>query len=222
MNNIQTLRSLKQINNRSLKQNKWGNIHHVIGGFMIFSSILGVIAALLNFRTDLKFGIYSLLIDLIIGGIFLLEFIHGSNLKHKSRKNTMKFNQLKRMIQNEDLPVYYYNNGNNMVHTHFTFTLPFLTEIILDNGLLKMKSDRLSMRNKEIVIKINTITNINFKDTSLLNPGYLNLIINGQSDFNPTTSTNSIVFFNDGKDYILELKDYLEYSINQQNSSYWR
>lgn len=220
MNNIESLRNLSKIKNESSKQNKWGNIHHVIGGFMLFFSIIGLISSLFSFGDpDYKIGIYLMIAYILMAVAFFLEFMHGSNLKHKSRKNSMRSNQLIRMIQNDKAPAYYYN-GNNVVHTHFTFTQPYLTEITLENGLLKMKSDRLSIRNKEIVINLNMVTSINFKDVTL-KPGYLNLIINGQADSRPMVSDNSIVFLADGKDYVFELKNYLEYLLNQQNNGYW-
>ncbi|MFC6177439.1 hypothetical protein ACFQAV_11355 [Companilactobacillus huachuanensis] len=221
MNNIQSLRNLKRMTNDSFKKNKRGNIHHIIGGFMLFSSAMGIIIALVSFHTtNWKASLFLLIVYIIMTIIFFLEFMHGSTLKRQSRKNAMQANQLSRMLKSENLPVYYYNNGNNLVHTHFAYTEPFLTEVVLENNLLKIKCDRISLKNREIIINLNQITGINFKDVTL-KPGYLNLIINGQTDVNPVASDSTILFFGDGKNYILELKDYLEFYIYQQNNRYW-
>lgn len=217
MNNIQSLRNLKRMTDDSFSKNKWGKIHHIVGGFMFFSSIMGIISSLVGFRTaNLKISLFLLAIYIIMAAIFFLEFEHGSTLKRQSRKSAMRANQFRRMLENENLPVYYYNGGNNLVHTHFVYTQPFLTEITLENNLLKIKCDRISLKNREIIINLSQITSINFKDVTL-KPGYLNLVINGQNDINPVASDNTILFFGDGKNYVLELKAFLEYYIYQQS-----
>lgn len=200
---------------------KHSTIHHLIGGFMLFASLIGVITALVGFtQNNFKASLFMLVIYILMTVCFYLEFIHGTNLKHQARKKIMQANQLQRMIEREQLPVFYYNNGSSLVHTHFTFTTPYLTEVELNNNILKIKCDRPFLKNKETIVDLNNVTNINFREITL-KPGYLNFVINGQIEDYITVSPNTILFAGDSKQYVYELKNYIEYVLGQRNTAYY-
>lgn len=214
MNTMQDYENVKNISKRAKRKARNGKLFIFFSIIMLIGSVPTTFIALFDNTSDIKTRLILSLFYGITSLLYIWLFIHGRNNIKNSKEALIQINELKDALSNDEEPSINYED-NKLVHTHFIIENPFLTEITLDGKLLKIRSNRLTQRNKEISINLDSIIGIKFQDVSLT-PGYLNFETSSHNITDFKTDENTIPFFGDVKPYVLELKEYVEYVINNK------
>lgn len=164
--------------------------------------------------SDKLTGIIPVIIMIVA---FYFLFRRGNKILIKSLELVKEGETVSDRIKNFELPTEQYGDGK-VLHTNFIIEIPFLAQVVIDGTLLKIQIDRMSQHNKETVINLKDVSNIKFEDVTLT-PGYIAFETPSHSiskaDFK--TDSNTIPFAGaEVKEYILELKAYTEYLMNNK------
>lgn len=212
----------KKLVKSSKKAKRRGWIYMIIGGWFALSMAFGMITSI-TVKLDLGIKAGMFIFYLVLTFLFCKLFIHGRQLVKNAPKQMQSAKEQAQNIYSQQLPYINYGNGQTL-HTHFVIEIPFLTEVKINNNILKIKTNKISQRNQETIINLNDVSNIKFKDFSI-SPGYLGFETPAHpippDDFK--TDPNTIPFADvNTKPYVLELKAYTEWIMsmrqyNQQN-----
>ena len=215
MVSVNEKKNLHTLIGKANKLNRKGKIYRYIAiFFMVILGIEIIASPFMGLGGDIFISIIPMI---IMFGLFYLLFRHGKAVQNKAIAFSNEAQALNEEINSEVLPTLEYDDGK-ILHTHFIVEIPFMTNIEIDGKLLKIKSDRMTQRNTETTINLADVSNIKFKDVSLT-PGYIGFETPSHSiskaDFK--TDSNTIPFAGaEVKKYILELKAYTEYLINNK------
>ena len=217
MDIIQNYRNIRTLTNRANRQRKNGLIYIILGALLLIGGLpmLFVPFSSPEMSVGLKIGFFIFLLAMVL--LYLKLFLHGLKLRKGDPEISRQLEFYKKAISEYDLPTESYDE-NKTLHTNFVIELPFLTQVTIDGALLKIISDRLTQKNKETVINLKDVSNIKFEDVTLT-PGYIAFETPSHSiskaDFK--TDSNTIPFAGaEVKEYILELKAYTEYLMNNK------